>query len=108
MIDLLENGIEVNADHVFEFVLEDPRSVGFFQFIFQDRLGICQELVIQVIRYDAGQVVHILDGEGGARGSDTAAAWVEDVDGYPLTDCQLVVQNWDLVVLTIALNPAYK
>jgi hypothetical protein len=108
MVHLLEDSIEVNANHVFEFVFEDPRSMGFIQFIFQDRLGICQELVIQVIRDDIGQVLHILDGEGSARGSDPTDAWVEDVDGDSLTECQLVVQNWDLVVLTIALDPAYK
>jgi hypothetical protein len=108
MIDLLENGVEVNANHVFEFVLEDPRSMGLIQFVFQDRLGICQELAIQVIRYDVGQVLHILDGEGSTRGSDPTDAWVEDVDGYSLTECQLVVQNWDLAVLTSALDPAYR
>jgi len=54
MVDLLENGIEVDADHEFELVFEDPRSVRFIHFTFQDRLGICQELTIQVIRDDAG------------------------------------------------------
>jgi hypothetical protein len=80
MVDLLENGVEVDANHVFELVFEDPRSMGFIQVIFQDRLGRCQELAIQVIRYDIGQVLHILDGEGSARGSDPTDAWVEDVD----------------------------
>jgi len=93
MIDLLENSIEVDANHVFEIVLEDPRSVRFFQFTFQDQLGICQELAIQVIRYDIGQILHILDGEGSARGGDPTHAWVEDIDGDSLTECQLVVQN---------------
>jgi len=93
MVHLLENSIEVNTNRVFELVLEDPRSLGFIQFTFQDRLGICQELAIQVTRYDIGQILHVLDGEGSARGGDPTHAWIEDIDGDSLTGCQLVVQD---------------
>jgi hypothetical protein len=93
MVYLLENGVEINVNHVFEFILEDPRSMGFIQFIFQDRLGICQELAIQIIRDDIGQVLHILYGEVSAGGGDATDTWVEDIDGYPLTDCQPFTPN---------------
>jgi hypothetical protein len=90
MVHLLENGVEVNADHAFEFIFEDPRSVGFIQFTFQERLGICQELAIQVIPNDTGQVLQVLNGEGSAWCGDSAYARVQDVDRDPLAERQLV------------------
>lgn len=104
-MNLLENGIEVNTNHVFEFVFEDSGFMDFIQFTYQDRLGVCQELSVQIVCYDIGQVLDNLDREGSARGGDSTHAWVKDVDGDPLTDCQPVYKTRNVVALTIALNP---